>query len=73
MRKPDLGVSDQVPHKPGCIATEDGQRLEISIVLSAARFHSKTGFLMIRLISVRGDNILCHYILNLHSLNNDYS
>ena len=22
-------VSDQVPHKPGCTATEDGQRLEI--------------------------------------------
>ena len=22
-------VSDQVRHKPGCIATEDGQRLEI--------------------------------------------
>ena len=30
MRKPVFGVSDQVPHKPGCTATEDGQRLEIS-------------------------------------------
>ena len=24
VRKPVLGVSDQVPHKPGCTATEDG-------------------------------------------------
>ena len=24
------GVSDQVRHKPGCAATEDGHRLEIS-------------------------------------------
>ena len=24
VRKPDFGVSDQVPHKPGCTATEDG-------------------------------------------------
>ena len=30
MRKPVFGVSDQVPHKPGCTATEDGYRLEIS-------------------------------------------
>ena len=29
MRKPVFGVSDQVPHKPGCTATEDGQRLQI--------------------------------------------
>ena len=29
-RKPVFGVSDQVPHKPGCTATEDGYRLEIS-------------------------------------------
>ena len=29
-RNPVLGVSDQVRHKPGCRATEDGQRLEIS-------------------------------------------
>ena len=28
--KPVLGVSDQVQHKPGCTATEDGYRLEIS-------------------------------------------
>ena len=41
MRKPVFGVSDQVPHKPGCTATEDGWRLEIlylgrrEIVLSA--------------------------------------
>ena len=25
-----VGVSDQVRHRPGCTATEDGQRLEIS-------------------------------------------
>ena len=30
LRKPVFGVSDQVPHKPGCTATEDGWRLEIS-------------------------------------------
>ena len=30
MRKTVFGVSDQVPHKPGCTATEDGLRLEIS-------------------------------------------
>ena len=30
LRKPVFGVSDQVRHKPGCTATEDGQRLEIS-------------------------------------------
>ena len=30
VRKPVFGVSDQVPHKPGCTATEDGWRLEIS-------------------------------------------
>ena len=28
MRKPVLGVSDQVRHLPGCTATEDGWRLE---------------------------------------------
>ena len=30
VRKPVFGVSDQVRHKPGCTATEDGKRLEIS-------------------------------------------
>ena len=30
VRKPVFGVSDQVRHKPGCAATENGQRLEIS-------------------------------------------
>ena len=30
VRKPVFGVSDQVPHKPGCKAIEDGERLEIS-------------------------------------------
>ena len=30
MRKAVFGVSDQVPNKPACTATEDGQRLEIS-------------------------------------------
>ena len=30
MRKQVFGVSDQVLHKPGCTATEDGCRLEIS-------------------------------------------
>ena len=30
MRKPVFGVSDQVPHKPGCAITEDGEKLEIS-------------------------------------------
>ena len=30
VRKPVFGVSDQVRHKPGCTAIEDGLRLEIS-------------------------------------------
>ena len=30
VRKPVFGVSDQVRHKPGCTATEDGWKLEIS-------------------------------------------
>ena len=30
MRKQVFGVSDQIHHKPGCTATEDGKRLEIS-------------------------------------------
>ena len=30
MRKPFFGVSDQVRHKLGCTATEDGYRLGIS-------------------------------------------
>ena len=30
VRKPVFGVSDQVPHKPGCTTTQDGMRLEIS-------------------------------------------
>ena len=29
VRKPVFGVSDQVRHKPGCTATQDGMRLEI--------------------------------------------
>ena len=43
MRKPLFGACDQVPHKPGCTATEDGYRLEITdleskgIVLSMKR------------------------------------
>ena len=34
LRKPVFGVSDQVPHKPGCTAKEDGSRLEISYLES---------------------------------------
>ena len=30
VRKPVFGVSDRVRHKPGCIVTEDEERLEIS-------------------------------------------
>ena len=30
MKKPVFSVSDQVRHKPGCTATKDGWRLEIS-------------------------------------------
>ena len=30
VRKTVFGVSDQVPHKLSCTATEDGYRLEIS-------------------------------------------
>ena len=32
VRKPVFGVSDQVPHKPGCKATEDGYRHEIPCI-----------------------------------------
>ena len=32
VRKLVFGVSDQVPHKPGCRATQDGQRLEICVL-----------------------------------------
>ena len=31
--KTGLGVSDQVRHKPGCTATEDGVKLEIKLGL----------------------------------------
>ena len=30
LRKPVVGVSDQIRHKSGCNATQDGLRLEIS-------------------------------------------
>ena len=30
VRKPVVGISDLVRHKPGCTAKEDGQRFEIS-------------------------------------------
>ena len=30
VRKPVFVVSDQVRHKPGCAATEDGKKLEFS-------------------------------------------
>ena len=65
MRNPVFGVSDLVRHKPGCTATEDGYRLEISDLerrgicvaktkphgCSAALFShmQKSGFLMTRL------------------------
>ena len=29
VRKPVFGISDQVPHKPGCTVTEDGRMHEI--------------------------------------------
>ena len=50
MRKQVFGVSDQVPHKPGCTATEVGWRLEISyigrreIVLSIAKTKALISF-----------------------------
>ena len=31
MRKPVFGISDHVQHKPGCTATEGGQRVESSV------------------------------------------
>ena len=30
MRKPVFGLNDNVLHRPGCIATKDGLRFEIS-------------------------------------------
>ena len=41
VRKPVFGVSDQVRHKPGCTATEDAKRLEISHVGSRGIVLSK--------------------------------
>ena len=37
MRKPVFGVSDDVRHKPGCTATEDGLRLKISDLENKAK------------------------------------
>ena len=39
--KTNILVSDQVPHKPDCTATEDGQRLEISDLESRGIILSK--------------------------------
>ena len=39
MRKPVFGVSDQVPHKPGCTSTQDSYRLEISYLGSREIYH----------------------------------
>ena len=39
MRKPVFGVFDQVRYKPGCTATEDGKRLEISDLESRGMFY----------------------------------
>ena len=50
MRKPVFEVSDQVRHKPGCTAIEDGQSLEVSvldrrgIVLSIAKIKALISF-----------------------------
>ena len=63
-RKPDFGVSDQIRHKPGCTATEDGLTIEISywdctiyvaktkslICIFVFIYAKKEGFLMTRLI-----------------------
>ena len=49
MRKMVFGVSDQVRHKPGCTAIQDGWRLEISdldrggIVLSVYIYSENKG------------------------------
>ena len=39
MRKPVFGASEDVRHKLGCIATEDGLRLEISYLGSRGLVH----------------------------------
>ena len=39
MRKPVFGGSDQVRHKPGCTATEDSQRLEISVYIEEGLYY----------------------------------
>ena len=40
-----LGVSGQVIHKPGCIATEDGEKLQISDLESRGTVHvAKTSY-----------------------------
>ena len=50
VRKLVFGVSDRIRHKPGCTATEDGQRLEIpylgsrGIVLSVVKTKALISF-----------------------------
>ena len=39
MRKPILGVPEQVRHKPVCTTTEDGWRLEISDLGSGEMYY----------------------------------
>ena len=43
MRKPVIGVFDQAPHKPGCTATQDDKRLEISYIGNGDSRGTKVG------------------------------
>ena len=40
VRKPIVGVSDQVRHKPGCTATEDGRYLNFRIWKAGGLYYS---------------------------------
>ena len=44
VRKPVFWVSNQVPHKQGCRATQDGQRLEISLICVFVSAYAKCWF-----------------------------
>ena len=46
MRKPIFGVSDKVGRKPGCLTTEDGQRLR-----GTSDHHSRLGSVCNRILS----------------------
>ena len=63
-RNPIFGVSDQVRHKPGCTATDNGQRLEISDlgsrVTESTIYIAKTKVLISCAVTVQ---LICTFVL----------